>query len=67
MRNYVTLGSGRTLVPTALGVVLVHGYHRIDSALVRPQVRATIEQFCNLIAKGQASKEQVLLFLLRDR
>ena len=25
VRNYVTLGSGRTLVPTTLGVVLVHG------------------------------------------
>lgn len=59
MRNYVTLGSGRTLVPTPLGVVLVHGYHRIDSALVLPQVRATIEEFCNMIARGEASKDEV--------
>jgi DNA topoisomerase-3 len=59
VRNYVTLGSGRTLVPTPLGVVLVHGYHRIDSALVLPQVRATIEEFCNMIARGEASKDEV--------
>jgi hypothetical protein len=41
--------------------VLVHGYHRIDSALVLPQVRAAIEESCNLIAKGQASKDEVYI------
>ena len=51
VRNYVTLGPGRTLVPTALGVVLVHGYYRIDVDLVLPNVRATIEKFCDMIAK----------------
>ena len=60
VRNYVTLGSGRTLIPTALGVVLVHGYLRIDPALVLPDVRAAIEQFCNQIAKGEASKDIVI-------
>ena len=59
VRNYVTLGPGRTLVPTALGVVLVHGYYRIDADLVLPDVRATIEKFCDMIARGQATKEQV--------
>lgn len=44
-RNYVTLGSRRTLVPTALGVVLVHGYMRIDSDLVLPDVRSAVEVF----------------------
>ena len=58
-RNYVALGNGRTLVPTDLGVVLVHGYIRIDPDLVLPDVRAAIESFCNLIAKGTASKELV--------
>jgi DNA topoisomerase-3 len=60
-RNYVTLGQGRTLIPTELGIVLVHGYLRIDPDLVLPEVRAAIESFCNLIAKGFASKEHVSL------
>lgn len=53
-RNYVHLGTGRTLVPTNLGIVLVHGYYKIDPELVLPKVRASIENECNCIAKGQA-------------
>jgi DNA topoisomerase-3 len=60
VRNYVTLGSGRTLIPTSLGIVLVHGYKRIDPDLVLPDVRSAIELFCNEIAKGNSSKEHVV-------
>jgi DNA topoisomerase III len=60
LRNYVTVGGGRTLVPTSLGVVLVHGYHLIDSDLVLPRVRAAIEEQCALIAQGKASKTDVV-------
>lgn len=66
VRNYVSLGPGRTLVPTALGVVLVHGYYRIDVDLVLPDVRATIERFCDMIAKGEAGKEEVVSHSLRN-
>lgn len=30
-RNYVHVDSGRRLVPTKLGVVLVHGYQRVSA------------------------------------
>ena len=53
-RNYVRLGRGRTLVPTELGAVLAHGYHRSDPELSLPKVRAAIESQCALIAAGRA-------------
>ena len=59
-RNYVRLESGRRLVPNKLGLVLVQGYHSIDSGLVLPKVRSDIEGQCLLIAKGLAEKEVVL-------
>ena len=58
-RNYVTLGQGRTLIPTELGVVLVHGYQRIDPHLVLPETRASIEASCDRIAKGLDIKDDV--------
>ena len=59
-RNYVQISSGRTLVPTDLGVVLVHGYYKTDPELVLPKVRANIEQQCTLVAKGEATNQEVL-------
>lgn len=59
-RNYVSLESGRRLLPTKLGLVLVQGYHQIDSSLVLPRVRSDIEGECNRIAKGLAGREEVV-------
>lgn len=64
-RNYVSLGRGRTMLPSPLGVVLVHGYRSIDPSLVQPDVRAAIERFCDLIAKGAADKRDVIAHSLR--
>ena len=59
-RNYVEIGAGRVLKPTELGIVLVHGYHRIDPDLVLPKVHSAIEHECSMIAAGKASKDVVL-------
>ncbi|KAJ4460313.1 putative DNA topoisomerase 3-beta-1 [Paratrimastix pyriformis] len=56
----LALNGSRQLVPTELGVVLAHGYHRIDSDLVLPAVRSEIEKQISLIATGRAGKEAVL-------
>lgn len=62
-RNYVRLETGRRLLPNKLGLVLVQGYHQIDSGLVLPKVRSDIEGQCNRIAKGDMEKVRILLHL----
>ena len=59
-RNYVRLETGRRLLPNKLGLVLVQGYHQIDSGLVLPKVRSDIEGQCNRIAKGEMDKDEVV-------
>lgn len=52
-RGYVEVGPGRTLIPTALGMALARGLCDIDPELILPTVRASIEQSCEAIAKGE--------------
>lgn len=33
-RNYATVASGRRLVPTNLGIVLVHGYQKVCKKII---------------------------------
>ena len=63
-RNYVTIESGRRLVPTNLGIVLVHGYLKIDPDLVRPSMRSAVEKQLDLIAQGKADFKSVLAHTL---
>lgn len=65
-RHYVQVsGSSRRLVPTNLGIVLIHGYQKIDPELSLPTMRSDIEQQLNLIALGKASHSEVLEYFLK--
>ena len=59
-RNFVTIASGRRLIPNTLGIVLVHGYQKIDPDLVKPSMRSEIEKLFELIANGKADYHAVL-------
>ncbi|CAK9078862.1 DNA topoisomerase 3-beta-1 (DNA topoisomerase III beta-1) [Durusdinium trenchii] len=59
-RNYVQLAEGRRLIPTQLGIALVHGYEKVDNELVIPKVRANMEAMCTKVAEGRAEKWRVI-------
>ncbi|KAG9394971.1 DNA topoisomerase 3 beta [Carpediemonas membranifera] len=64
-RNYVTM-TDRRLVPTALGICLVHGYQQIDRSLVSPQIRADIERDIMTVAEGKMTLQALLTKALAD-
>ncbi|KAI9209300.1 DNA topoisomerase 3-beta-1-like protein [Polychytrium aggregatum] len=60
-RKYVQIhGKQRYLVPTNLGIVLIHGYQKIDPDLALPTLRSSMEARIKLIADGKAKYSDVL-------
>jgi DNA topoisomerase III len=60
-RNYVQVKMpGRHMVPTNLGIILIHGYQRIDPDLCLPTLRSEVEKQLNLIACGKVDMSSVL-------
>lgn len=47
-------------MPTSLGIVLVHGYQKIDRELVEATMRSALEAKLNLIARNEADFNTVL-------
>lgn len=60
-REYVTVGAGRKLIPTSLGIALVSGYKAVDESLVSPDLRSSIEKSCADIALGKSNFDQVVM------
>lgn len=46
MRNYVTIAAGRKLVPTSLGIVLVHGYQKVLFNIIYHFIMKYIQYIC---------------------
>ncbi|XP_065319533.1 DNA topoisomerase 3-beta-1-like isoform X2 [Gordionus sp. m RMFG-2023] len=59
-------GKARYLMPTQLGIALVHGYEMIDAELVLPTMRAAMEKQLNLIANGGALYDNVVSHTLNN-
>ncbi|KAG0480933.1 hypothetical protein HPP92_011791 [Vanilla planifolia] len=65
-RNYVQVNSGRRLVPTSLGTILIRGYQHIDEDLCLPDIRSFIEHQITLVAKGKADHLLVVQHVLKQ-
>ncbi|CAJ1420011.1 unnamed protein product [Effrenium voratum] len=65
-RKYVQLDAQtRQMRPSELGLALCHSYMLIDPELVLPTVRASIENACARVARGEARKPHVVEHSLR--
>ena len=59
-REYVTVQNNRKLVPSKIGLALVHGYIKVDKELVHASMRSKTESQTDLIAKGNKTLQEVL-------
>ena len=59
-RGYAEIATGRKLIPTKLGIMLIHGYRKVDFELIAPKMRAEVEEQLELVATGRANFQNVL-------
>jgi DNA topoisomerase-3 len=60
-RGFVRVGGQkRDMIPTELGIILIHGYEQIDPELALPTLRAAMEKEIAQIADGVVPYSQVL-------
>lgn len=65
-RKYCSIDEhSRRMIPTELGMAIVHAYTLIDESLVLPTVRSAIERECLRIAQGTANIDDVLSKVLQ--
>ncbi|KAJ3219587.1 DNA topoisomerase 3-beta-1 [Clydaea vesicula] len=61
VRKYVNVyGNQRLLIPTNLGIVLIHGLEKIDAELSSPTLRSNMEKRISVIADGKETPESIL-------
>lgn len=59
-REYAKRDQLGRFVPTKLGLALVEGYNSMGLQLNKPHLRAAIERDCQLVAKGEKNKDEVV-------
>ena len=59
-REYAVKNAQNLFEPTKLGLALVEGYNSMGYQLNKPQLRAVIESDCQKVAKGEASRQEVV-------
>uniref|UniRef100_A0A914GZJ2 DNA topoisomerase n=1 Tax=Globodera rostochiensis TaxID=31243 RepID=A0A914GZJ2_GLORO len=66
VRKYVTVEQNRQLVPTKLGIALIHGYRRVDPDQTLLSMRMNVERQMELIANGEADYATIKKQTIQD-
>lgn len=64
-RGYVKVDASRKLIPTKLGIALIDSLSAVDPEIVKPTIRAEIENYVEQVAKGNKKYEDVLSYAIQ--
>ncbi|CAM9932316.1 unnamed protein product, partial [Phaeothamnion confervicola] len=59
-RNYAAKDANSRFFPSSLGLALVEGYDDMGFQMSKPALRASMEQDCDKISRGEADRAQVV-------